>query len=294
MRWLFLLVLLANIAIFIWGYSSENEEVAQLSPVVSAGIGNIKLLSERQGAGVDPGQEPPSLLADSDSQPQQEPPAAMATGMADQVPQQEIAEPDDQETAGETSRENLQEEGDQEDSGEALVAKADDDVPVEEKREIPPYCGVLGPFEKEEAAIAISENLNKLGFEALRRQQSIIKTTGYWVLIPAADSQQEAIKSLEALKTKGFRDVRRFLQGSLRNTISLGAFSRRENAQARQREVEAKGFKVEVRPRSSESVIHWIDVRLEGEGAGRASATLRENYPALKIREQACSRVVRL
>ncbi|MES9844826.1 MAG: hypothetical protein ABW162_17225 [Candidatus Sedimenticola sp. PURPLELP] len=280
MRWLFLLLLLINGGIFIWGYSSEGEQAVQTPVVSSPGVGNIRLLSE--------------LSSEDEVQPEADDPVQ---GRLPEVVKREPV-PVEQETPEITATVDGVAEETQAavDGGEQV---ATEDEPVETLPAAPepvlsqPYCGVLGPLEKSEAAKAIAAQLNQLGFETSSREQSLVRTTGYWVLIPAAKDQQGAIKNLKALQDKGFKDVRRFLQGPLKNAISLGAFSRRVNAQSRRAEVEASGFKVEVRPRISDSIVYWIDLRLATGGAERAADILRSNYPGLEIRKQSCPRIVR-
>ncbi|MES9967580.1 MAG: SPOR domain-containing protein, partial [Sedimenticola sp.] len=277
--WLFLLVLVVNIAIFAWGYQKEAgmEEASRV--VVPAGVGNIRLLSERapgeMAHDADAGKAP--LVVKEDGQPE------LPLGSDDEevapLPEPSaVAEVVAAADASDTTEPEADEEGSE---------------PVAQEPKSLPYCGVLGPLDDEEAAKSITAKLERLAFNPLMREQSMIRTTGYWVLIPPAKDQEAAIEHVNALKAKGFKDVRRFFQGPLKNAVSLGIFSRRGNASNRQKEVEAKGFKVEIKPRVSESILYWIDIFLEDGGAGRATSVLQEEYPDLALRDQICSRVVR-
>ncbi|MET0013031.1 MAG: hypothetical protein ABW088_05195 [Sedimenticola sp.] len=279
MKWLFLLVLVVNIAIFAWGYQKEAgmEEASRV--VVPAGVGNIRLLSERapgeMAHDADAGKAP--LVVKEDGQPE------LPLGSDDEevapLPEPSaVAELVAAADASDTTEPEADEEGSE---------------PVAQEPKSLPYCGVLGPLDDEEAAKSITAKLERLAFNPLMREQSMIRTTGYWVLIPPAKDQEAAIEHVNALKAKGFKDVRRFFQGPLKNAVSLGIFSRRGNASNRQKEVEAKGFKVEIKPRVSESILYWIDIFLEDGGAGRATSVLQEEYPDLALRDQICSRVVR-
>ncbi|MET0025595.1 MAG: SPOR domain-containing protein [Sedimenticola sp.] len=279
MKWLFLLVLVVNVAIFAWGYQKEAgmEEASRV--VVPAGVGNIRLLSERapgeMAHDADAGKAP--LVVKEDGQPE------LPLGS------------DDEEVAPLPEPSAVAEVVAAADASDATEPEADEEgsEPVAQEPKSLPYCGVLGPLDDEEAAKSITAKLERLAFNPLMREQSMIRTTGYWVLIPPAKDQEAAIEHVNALKAKGFKDVRRFFQGPLKNAVSLGIFSRRGNASNRQKEVEAKGFKVEIKPRVSESILYWIDIFLEDGGAGRATSVLQEEYPDLALRDQICSRVVR-
>ncbi|MES9869474.1 MAG: hypothetical protein ABW149_07255 [Sedimenticola sp.] len=278
MKWLFLLVLVVNIAIFAWGYQKEDgmEEASRV--VVPAGVGNIRLLSERV-----PEPEAPQVTEGS-AQPEL-PPGSDDEEVAPLPEPSAVAEV---ETALDKA-----EEAPVEAEIVTAVDASDATEPVVQEPKSLPYCGVLGPLDDEEAAKSITAKLERLAFNPLMREQSMIRTTGYWVLIPPAKDQEAAIEHVNALKAKGFKDVRRFFQGPLKNAVSLGIFSRRGNASNRQKEVEAKGFKVEIKPRVSESILYWIDIFLEDGGAGRATSVLQEEFPDLALRDQICSRVVR-
>ncbi|MET0103893.1 MAG: hypothetical protein ABW072_01980 [Sedimenticola sp.] len=286
MKWLFLLVLVVNIAIFAWGYQREAgmEEASRV--VVPAGVGNIRLLSERapgeMAPDADAGKAP--LVVKKDGQPE------LPLGSDDE----EVAPlPEPSAVAEVETTLDSVEEAPVEAEVVAAVDASDTTEPVAQEPKSLPYCGVLGPLDDEEAAKSITAKLERLAFNPLMREQSMIRTTGYWVLIPPAKDQEAAIEHVNALKAKGFKDVRRFFQGPLKNAVSLGIFSRRGNASNRQKEVEAKGFKVEIKPRVSESILYWIDIFLEEGGAGRATSVLQEEFSDLALRDQICSRVVR-
>ncbi|MET0084695.1 MAG: hypothetical protein ABW079_16960 [Sedimenticola sp.] len=292
MKWLFLLVLVVNIAIFAWGYQKEARMEVASRVVVPAGVGNIRLLSERVPQ---PGAEEAEAPQVTEGSAQPEVPFGRDGEEVATLPEPSaVAEV---ETAPDRAEEERIEtevvaSADASDTAEPeAVEVASEPVPQEPKSL--PYCGVLGPLDDEEAAKSITAKLERLAFNPQMREQSMIQTTGYWVLIPPAKDQEEAIEHVNALKAKGFKDVRRFFQGPLKNAVSLGVFSRRGNASNRQKEVEAKGFKVEIKPRVSESILYWIDIFLEDGGAGRATLVLQEEYPDLALRDQICSRVVR-
>ncbi|MES9937972.1 MAG: hypothetical protein ABW153_16115, partial [Sedimenticola sp.] len=146
MKWLFLLVLVVNIAIFAWGYQKEAgmEEASRV--VVPAGVGNIRLLSERV-----PEPEAPQVTEGS-AQPEL-PPGSDDEEVAPLPEPSAVAEV---ETALDKA-----EEAPVEAEIVTAVDASDATEPVVQEPKSLPYCGVLGPLDDEEAAKSITAKLER-------------------------------------------------------------------------------------------------------------------------------------
>ncbi|MES9938447.1 MAG: hypothetical protein ABW153_18535, partial [Sedimenticola sp.] len=157
MKWLFLLVLVVNIAIFAWGYQREAgmEEASRV--VVPAGVGNIRLLSERAPGEMTPDAEAGKapLVVEEDDQPELRP------GSDDEevAPLPEPSAVAEVETALDKA-----EEAPVEAEVVAAVDASDATEPVAQEPKSLPYCGVLGPLDDEEAAKSITAKLERLAF----------------------------------------------------------------------------------------------------------------------------------
>lgn len=110
-------------------------------------------------------------------------------------------------------------------------------------------CWQLGPFEDEAQAMSLVPEL-PVGIEVLKTSKMQIRLpNGYYVLIPAFQERSKAREVVRQLKDKGIKDSWIFVSGPLKNAISLGMFSREENAKRRHKSVASKGFESELYPR---------------------------------------------
>ncbi|MES9938451.1 MAG: hypothetical protein ABW153_18555, partial [Sedimenticola sp.] len=154
MKWLFLMVLLVNIAIFAWGYQREAgmEEASRV--VVPAGVGNIRLLSERAPGEITSEVEAgkATLVVEEDGQPEV-PPGSDDEEVAALPEPSAVAEV-------ETALDSV-EEAPVEAEIVAAVDASDATEPVAQEPKSLPYCGVLGPLDDEEAAKSITAKLER-------------------------------------------------------------------------------------------------------------------------------------
>lgn len=144
-------------------------------------------------------------------------------------------------------------------------------------------CRQLGPFSEKKHAEDIAS-----GLAAYRLPTKIITTTkrdikGYWAILPAPATRQEANDLVEKLRDKGVVDVRRFVVGDLENSISLGMFSSEDNAKKRARSIEELGFVAVVTPNAEETVYYWLEY-MQPEGFKLPIKSVRVNYPQAKIK----------
>ncbi len=167
-----------------------------------------------------------------------------------------------------------------------------------EVREVPvsrpvAYCAALGPFSGIGQARSVAQRLEAEAIDSSLRRELDRKSLGYRVVLPPYKSQQAAIDAVLELRRKGVKDIRRFIDGDQKNGISLGVFSRRENAERRRREIAAKGFQPRVESRYVETVVYWVDYRSEGKTPEQLLAQLKVEMPDIEQQLQACPRIVR-
>jgi len=87
------------------------------------------------------------------------------------------------------------------------------------------------------------------------------RVTGYYVLIPAAGDLKTAQGTMASLKDKQVRDTWLFRSGPLKNAISLGLFSQRQNAERLADSVRKKGFEVILREKGTMKDVFRLQVR---------------------------------
>ncbi|HET9048554.1 MAG TPA: SPOR domain-containing protein [Chiayiivirga sp.] len=121
-------------------------------------------------------------------------------------------------------------------------------------------CLEIGPF-LTQADLRRAMNSFSVGAERIQfRETRATANRGYWVFLPAQRSREEALARARELSGKGLRDYYVVTAGARENTVSLGLFQDRNNAQARFDEVRALGFDAQLQPRSDEIPNYWIDL----------------------------------
>jgi len=238
MRWLFLLLLVINLGVFLWGYQRDMNMAREL-PAPKPGVGNLRLWSEAQ----------PPLIAETESEAAE--PVAPAS-----VPVAEDAEPEPEVV---TEEEPLAEEPEvveaEPEMVEVAVLKPEEEI--ESGGEI--ACFRLGFLELHDVAAVISEQLADAGIEAPIQDELVQIEAGYWVITPPLPTNDEARQKVRDLKAAGIRDVWRFTGGEKKNAISLGLFSRRVNADRAKQRAEDRGFSSEVQARFRDKQRYWLE-----------------------------------
>ena len=92
------------------------------------------------------------------------------------------------------------------------------------------------------------------------RENRVLTNRGFWVFLPAQGTREAALAAARELSAQGLRDYYVVTAGDQENTISLGLFRDRANAEARQREVQGLGFTPELQERTEEIPNYWIEV----------------------------------
>jgi hypothetical protein len=120
--------------------------------------------------------------------------------------------------------------------------------PVAEVVAIEPVCWVseAKPNKEDFESLALPEGVSLLS-TASTEQKSII---GYKVIVPAQESREAAIKVVEQLAEGGITDVWRFRKGEMIHAISLGIFSKEDNASEIAAKASALGISADVLPRN--------------------------------------------
>ncbi len=289
MKWLFLLLLIINIAIFAWGY--QHEQIEQ-QPTVEAGadVGNMRLISElaedEKQEVAESGEQNGSEVVIAKAE---QPDIGHTTATEEKVDQTETTETEVEEkrpTAEEPREEKqepkpdvaakvelkteIEEEKEIEDKAEKRADKAaEEQVASQDKKPEKPApdkqieesekpkkkpgevsrCGIIGPLKDRQVAKEVMEELNKAELQAKLERSIEKEQIGYWVVIPPMEDGSQAQAKIDELAQVGLKDIWHFRGGGMKNAISLGMFAKKENAENFSEEVLQKGFKTEMRPR---------------------------------------------
>ncbi|MET0053114.1 MAG: hypothetical protein ABW095_18810 [Candidatus Thiodiazotropha sp.] len=260
MKWLFLLLLLANIGIFAVGYPRQHAEV---EVTVLPDVGGLTLAREKvDDVAVPELDESDSEIAEAPATPS----VAAPLASVDETPPD--AEP--------------------EKPSESLPEQAMDIA--QEPEEILPYCAIVGYVESRSDAEQISVRLRALGVKPELQSEQRNEQAGYWVLIPPQQTRQDAIKIAKRLEQSGVNDLWRFTSGDLAHAISLGLFRDEDRAEVRRSEIEALGFESVIQPRYRESTRYWLSFQATGGNPiGDADwQGLLQDYPQLVSERTDC------
>ena len=120
-------------------------------------------------------------------------------------------------------------------------------------------CTSIGPFATQAdmrgALNALTPHVSRIQY----REAHATETRGYWVYLPATTSREQALAIARQLSAKGVRDYYVVTAGDQQNTISLGLFRDKGNAEKRRNEVAALGFAPELVTRTEELPVYWLD-----------------------------------
>ncbi len=332
MKHLFLLLLAANIGLFVWGYQRE-QAAENAKPHARADVGNLQLLSEQSPPleSEEPKtiQAPPAVEVATESTEQAErevevesllPEERVNEGFQeatqqpkDDEPGQKMAQDTQTGAAGVLSVAVENVDPVDEDHSEQQVKvlqpedEAEPDQAIEtedesriaaavapEPQPLPPACYRLGPIAGQASAEALSGHLMQLGLDTVTHRQGIKKTKGYWVMIPPQGSYGQAKQKLQELKEAGIPDHWLFPKGEHKNAISLGLYSRLSNAEAAQKQLLKKGVTTAVLPRQVEVDQYWLEFQSAEQPplAEESRLALQEAYPDEKFAIQPCPAVV--
>lgn len=121
-------------------------------------------------------------------------------------------------------------------------------------------CLQIGPFltqaDLRRAINALTPVVDRIQF----RESRALANRGLWVFLPAQETREQALATARELSAKGLRDYYVVTAGDRENTISLGLFRDRPNAEARRNEVQALGFAPELQERREEIPNYWIEL----------------------------------
>ncbi len=263
MKWLFLLLLLANLVILVQGVQHEKQ-LAKAKPVLPKVVGDLQTIPEVE--------QPEEVVLTSPKV------VDASTARALEMPETEAQN-------GSGIRLARQQ----------IIAEEPkiDSPPIPEPVAKPQWvCGILGPIDRGAKAREFLGRLKELDYEGSLRREIYQKPIGYWVIIPPLGSQSAAIEAVKKLKANGIKDLRRFFKDENRNGISLGVFSKRSNAESRRRAIAKMGFKVEIHPRAIEAPVYWIDFRRLSTTGTDLLQQLKHDEPDIEVKDQSCPQII--
>lgn len=143
-------------------------------------------------------------------------------------------------------------------------------------------CTSIGPFATQADMRAALNALTPLVSRIQYREAHATETRGYWVYLPATSNREQALAIARQLSAKGVRDYYVVTAGDQQNTISLGLFRDKGNAEKRRNEVATLGFAPELITRTEELPVYWLDFATDPQHP----VDWRARVSARELREQ--------
>jgi cell division protein FtsN len=245
MKWLFSILLIANIGILIWSYPQNRHDGQERQALEQ--IGDLRLINE-------PPTDQAAMVGKDAGKPESPSPESVT---------ENTTPPDDLTAHTEIAEKPLLEEMPAQQPQPPEAEKAVPEAVAVAKQK--PQCETIGVFEKRTQAELLSVQLRALGLKPDIASETTNEQAGFWVLIPPQSSRDQAIGIAHKLEAAGVEDLWRFTSGNLAHAISLGLFRDEERALARRNKIAALGFNPEVTPRYRESTQYWLRFQYTGE-----------------------------
>jgi hypothetical protein len=145
-----------------------------------------------------------------------------------------------------------------------------------------PSCQAIGPFLAIEELQAVSAELRQHGLQVHQRTAKIQKPNGFWVYLPAMQSEQV----LQAVKTLEENRDREYYVGK-GNFLALGTFDEMSRAENRLEQIRKLGFDPILEARYQTATEYWLDIDAQTSAADELEAIMQDRH-GLKLQNSAC------
>ncbi|MBL3589176.1 MAG: hypothetical protein JMN24_05185 [gamma proteobacterium endosymbiont of Lamellibrachia anaximandri] len=248
MKWLFFLLLFANIGVFIWAY--PQQQVSRNGLLNTDGVATLILLSEVPEEAEPQSEQKSDILNDLPVEVTEEPatPSASEESLTPRPePALEKGLEEEEMEVGPPDVAVLEPQ-----IAKPIILPVEEIVTTDEPEKAlvdTTTCVSIGPLPKRAMVDTLSIRLLAMDVKTRLKTESVKEQAGYWVVVPPQKDRAAAVATVTRLKGAGVTDLWRFTSGELAHAISLGLFRNEGRAEARKKLIADKGFNVEVRPR---------------------------------------------
>ncbi|MCU7941384.1 MAG: hypothetical protein KZQ87_01785 [Candidatus Thiodiazotropha sp. (ex Cardiolucina cf. quadrata)] len=287
MKWLFFILLLANLGMFILIYPQKAEKNVENG---LPDVGELFLFEEIEALKTEPSvtddvvlagvNNPPANQMQDSSGDRTDTPEADPS-LEEQAPTGPIAEPLPEVPIAEAETPA---------EPEIELPESDNAVAEMPVPEVIPVCRTIGYLESRSDAEIVSVSLRAMGLKPELQSETSNEQAGVWVLIPPQATRREAIEISNRLERDGVSDLWRFTSGELVHAISLGLFRNEERAEARKNEIIDLGYEAIIKPRYRQKTKYWLYFQ-EGTPTSdnkKGWNDLIAKFPDLEAKETAC------
>lgn len=126
----------------------------------------------------------------------------------------------------------------------------------------PPVCVSVGPFDDAGVAAKAVALLQAKSFTPQQRTVEVPAVHRFWVYLDGFASDAAVTRALHRLEHGGIDDAEAMPPEGSHRQISLGLYSDRARAAAREKAVRALGLKPQMGQRSVPGTVYWLDLKL--------------------------------
>ncbi|NCF83391.1 MAG: tetratricopeptide repeat protein [Proteobacteria bacterium] len=153
-------------------------------------------------------------------------------------------------------------------------------------RQIAATCYAVNGIENHASARSVANWFTTRGLTAREQTRSAQESIFYEVYAPPLNTRAAVDEEMRRMREDGFVDIMRINSGELENGISVGAYRQLSNAERRVKNLRAKGYQVEFKPRDKTRTTYWVAV---GAGANREMRSqFTSTFPAYPLSESPC------
>jgi hypothetical protein len=255
-RWLILILVLANLALFYW-LRTETQQIVETVPV---GIKRLVLLEELS---------PPDAVNDSE-----------VTEIAEVVPATVDVDVPEVQTEQDTESNTLVQ------VAQEMVEQA---LQIAESVLAPKTCWLAGPLDQAAVREAVTDALDTQGIQLNLVLQRVAVEPDFWVHLPVdGGARQQRLLAAE-LRQQGI-DSYSITEGKLTGDLSLGLFRNEEHARSLMSRVRQRGYAPEIYQRSRSREEAWAALQqVELAALGwEAEAGPLAAYPSVSLIQTDC------
>ncbi len=163
-------------------------------------------------------------------------------------------------------------------------------APPETRKPVPPSfaCYTLGPFRDIADLRKLTRDIRDYVAEASFRSHEEREQSMYWVYLPPQKSHEAANALAASLKRKNIRDYYVVPKGDQANAISLGHFKEKNGALQVQKKAKAAGFPARIEPVFKTYTIYWLDYRVKADRTIPQTVLNLSNMPGVSRLERSC------
>ena len=150
-------------------------------------------------------------------------------------------------------------------------------------------CYTLGPYTDRDVVTQIESQIAGDVIDFVVREREEQELHRYWIYLPGDNNRQSAREISKALAKKNLKDYYIIPKGDRMNSVSLGHFKEKANADARVRKVRKLGFKPEIEMIYRDYKLYWVDYSLEADNAETGAKMQEYLIDGVTLLDRKCS-----